>query len=300
MPIQDVNELFDAGFLRQLESLRLLSRRIVNGRQKAERRSSKRGTSVEFAEYRRFTAGDDWRHIDWNAYARWRQLVLKLYEEEEDLHVHLLLDCTLSMDWGEPCKFDRARQILAGLAYLALAKLDRAGVVPLGNAGHAIWQPSRGRGRFLALLRHLALCGVDPAQQSLAAAVRSWTELRPRRGMCLLLSDLWGKDDKDAFRALDHLRHARQEVGILQIIHPDELTAEGRGDFELVDRETGQTRRVLVDPAARKAFESRVSAYEEKLNQYCMRHAIPFLRIDCTTDPAEILKSILLAGGFVR
>lgn len=191
MPIQDVNELFDGEFRRQLESLRLLSRRLVTGRQRAERKSFKRGSSVEFAEYRRFTAGDDWRNIDWNAYARWRQLVLKLFVEEEDLHVHLLLDCTLSMDWGDPNKFDCARRLVAGLAYLALSNLDRAGVVPVGNPGHPVWRPSRGRGKFLALLRHLAACGVNSSTVSLAEGVRSWTDSRPRRGLALFVSDLW-------------------------------------------------------------------------------------------------------------
>ena len=300
MPTQDVNELFDAEFLRQLESLRLLSRKLINGRQKAERRSSKKGTSVEFAEYRRFNHGDDWRHIDWNAYARWRQLVFKLYEEEEDLHVHLLLDCTLSMDWGEPSKFDRARQIIAGLAYLALANLDRAGFVPLGNSRHPVWHPSRGRGKFLALLRHLAACEVDPTHQSLAKIVRSWADTRPRRGLTILISDLWGSDEHDAIRALDQLRHSRQEIAVLQIIHPSELTVEGRGDYELIDQETRQARKILLDPATRKAFEAKGADYGKTLISYCRRHGIPFLQVDCGDDPAGILKNILMQGGFIR
>lgn len=300
MPIQDVSELFDADFRKQLETLRLLSRRLVNGRQRAERRSAKRGSSIEFAEYRRFTAGDDWRNIDWNAYARWKQLVLKLFVEEEDLHVHLLLDCTLSMDWGTPNKFDVSRQLVAGLAYLALANLDRAGIVPLGNPEHPIWRPSRGRGKFLALLRHLALCGVNDSSNRLSEIVRSWTDSRPRRGLTILVSDLWGRDEKDALQALDLLRHARQEIAVLQVVHPDELTIEGRGDFELIESETGLSRKILVDPAIRKAFAERVKNYEQTLSRYCRRHGITFLQTDCTTSPEDTLKAALLSGGFVR
>lgn len=299
MPIQDVNELFDAEFRRQLESLRLLSRRLVNGRQRAERRSAKRGSSVEFAEYRRFTAGDDWRNIDWNAYARWRQLVLKLFVEEEDLHVHLLLDCTLSMDWGDPNKFDTARRLIAGLAYLALANLDRAGVVPMGNADYPLWRPSRGRGKFLALLRHMAACGVDGSTTSLAEAVRAWTNTRPRRGLAILVSDLWGQDQADACKALDHLRHGRHEIAVLQILHPDETHIDDRGDFELVDRETGKARKVVVDATVRKTFRKRVKEYEETLAHYCNRHGIAFLQAESTTPVPDILKRTLFAGGFV-
>ncbi|MGE9290663.1 MAG: DUF58 domain-containing protein [Puniceicoccales bacterium] len=300
MPIQDVNELFDAEFRKQLETLRLISRRLVNGRQRAERRSSKRGSSIEFAEYRRFTAGDDWRNIDWNAYARWKQLVLKLFVEEEDLHVHLLLDCTLSMDWGTPCKFDTARQLVAGLAYLTLANLDRAGVVPLGNPDYPSWRPSRGRTRFLALLRHLAGCEVNDSSNCLSDITKAWTKTRPRRGLTILVSDLWGRDEKDALRALDQLRHARQEIAILQVVHPDELTIEGRGDFELIDQETGHSQKVLVDPAVRRAFAEKVKNYEDTLSRYCRRHGIAFLQTACTTAPEETLKAALLSGGFIR
>jgi len=300
MPIQDVNELFDADFRKQLETLRLLSRRLVNGRQRAERRSSKRGSSIEFAEYRRFTPGDDWRSIDWNVYARWKQLVLKLFVEEEDLHVHLLLDCTLSMDWGTPCKFDVARQLVAGLSYLALANLDRAGIVPLGNPDYPTWRPSRGRARFLTLLRHLAQCGVNENSHCLSDAVRSWTETRPRRGLCIFISDLWGQDEKDALRALDQLRHSRQEIAVLQIVHPDELSIEGRGDFELIDKETGRAQKVLVDSAVRRAFEEKVKSYEKAISTYCRRHGIAFLQTECTTSPEDTIKAALLSGGFVR
>lgn len=300
MPIHDVDQLFDADFRKQLESLRLLSRRLVNGRQRAERRSSKRGSSIEFAEYRRFTAGDDWRNIDWNAYARWKQLVLKLFVEEEDLHVHLLVDSTLSMDWGDPCKYDVARQLTAGLAYLALANLDRAGVVPLGCTSQPIWRPTRGRGRFLALLRYLAQCDVESSSNCLSEVVRTWTDTRPRRGLTIFLSDLWGRDEEDVFRALDLLRHARQEIAILQIIHPDELTIEGRGDFDLIDRETGRSRKVLIDPAIRRAYEEKIKSYQAKVLRYCRRHSIAILTANATSAPDEILKSALLAGGFVR
>src|SRR5471032_3174016 len=151
-----VDQLFDREFLQRLEGLSLAARQLVRGRMKAERRSSHRGASVEFAEYRPFTSGDDWRHIDWNAFARWRQLVLKLYVEEEDLHVHLLLDGSASMDWGAPVKFDYARQVVAGLGYLGLGNFDRVAVVPLGGDTKSWWQPARGRDRFLPLLRYLA------------------------------------------------------------------------------------------------------------------------------------------------
>src|SRR5882757_260432 len=167
----DPDALFDPELLRRYESLSLLARQLVRGRMRAERRSVQRGASVEFAEYRPFVEGDDWRYVDWHAFARWRQLVLKLYVEEEDLHVHLLLDCSASMDWGSPVKFDHARRILAGLAYIALANLDRAALVPLGAPNVKAWPPSRGRDRFFQMLRYLAACPVGSGPHALEQSV---------------------------------------------------------------------------------------------------------------------------------
>src|SRR5882762_5832500 len=172
MPETAVEALFDRDFLKRLEALSLAARQLVRGRMKAERRSSARGSSVEFAEYRPFTEGDDFRYIDWNAFARWKQLVLKLFVEEEDLYIHILLDGTESMNWGDPVKFDYARQATAGLAYLALSNLDRVSVTPLGSEPIQWWFPARGRDRFLPLLNYLAAIPVTGAGAQLESATR--------------------------------------------------------------------------------------------------------------------------------
>ena len=298
-----VDSLFDAAFLARLETLALAARRLAKGRQRAERRSHARGASVEFAEYRPFVTGDDWRHIDWHAYARWRQLVLKLFVEEEDLHVHLLFDCSRSMDWGHPRKFDHVRRIVAGLAYLTLANLDRAAAVPLGlDPGmYPAWPPSRGRHRFLQLLRYLADCplsnhGSPPA---LADAARRWCAARPRRGLVLWVSDLWGASPEDAIHALDRLRHARHEVAVIQITDPDENSAGATGEFEIEDVETGALRTVIVDGRLAREYRVRFDAYQESLRRYCRQYQIPLLQADTSLPVAELLMRSLLEGGFV-
>ena len=299
----NVDNLFDAAFLARLESLSLVARRIVQGESRAERRSSRHGSSIEFAEYRPFVSGDDWRHIDWNAYARWRQLVLKLFVEEEDLHVHLLLDCTGSMDWGSPVKFDYARQIVAGLAYLTLANLDRAGIVPLGADRYDLWRPSRGRHRFLQLLRYLAACpvaSVNAQQPRLEDAARRWLASKPRRGMVIWVSDLWGADTGDALRALDRLRYARHDLAVLQVIDPGETDAGERGEYEIEDHETGTLRKVIIDQKTRAEYRERVEAYQASIRDYCRRHQIALMQTDTTESVPELLMSTLLQGGFVR
>ncbi len=295
-----MGELFPAAFLQQLEGLHLLARQISRGRQRAERRSVKRGAGLEFADFRPFSPGDDIRAIDWNVFARSRHLLLKLFEEEEDLHVHLLLDATASMAWGDPPKFDSARRIVAGLAYLALANLDRAGVAALGPRDQAQWRPSRGRARFLRLLRHLESLGTNPGAADLAAGVGRWLATRPRRGLVIWVTDAWGTSPDNAFDALDRLRYARHEIGILQIRHQDEAVAGELGEFAYEDVETGDTKVMIVDRAAAAAYRGAVSAYEARLREYCRRHGIAHLQADARDSAVEILRRSLLDGGFVR
>lgn len=295
-----VDKLFERDFLQRLEALSLAARQLVRGRMKAERRSSHRGASVEFAEYRPFTPGDDWRHIDWNAFARWRQLVLKLYVEEEDLHVHLLLDGSASMDWGAPVKFDYARQVVAGLGYLGLGNFDRVAVVPLGGDTKAWWQPARGRDRFLPLLRYLAGLPALGAGLPLTTAVRQWLTFKPRRGLVIFVSDLWGQDPDDALRALDRIRYARHELAVIQLLDPGEQTAGAPGEFELLDCEYGERRKVILDRATAREFETQFQRYQEGVRTYCRRHRIPLLQVNTALPVHELLLKSLQQGGFVR
>ena len=291
-------ELFTAEFLRQMEGLHLLARQISRGRLRAERRSVKRGAGLEFADYRGLSPGDDVRSIDWNVYARSRHLLIKLFEEEEDLYVHLLLDASASMQWGE--KFNRARQVIAGLAYLALANLDRAGITPLGPAGQSIWAPGRGRAQFLRLLRYLENCSVSEGQFVLADGIGHWLASRPRRGLVIWVTDCWGQTPEDAFAALDRLRYARHDIGLIQIRHTDEILAGELGEFELHEVEAGNTRTLIIDHALATAYRQQVADYEHRIEDYCRRHGIVHLRADAGDDPAGVLRRALFQGGFVR
>jgi len=293
-------ELFTADFLRQLEGLHLLARQISRGRLRAERRSVKRGSGLEFADYRGLSPGDDIRSIDWNVYARSRHLLIKLFEEEEDLHVHLLLDATASMQWGSPSKFDRARQIIAGLAYLALANLDRAGISPLGATPQALWAPGRGRARFLRLLRYLDACSISKGDYQLAEGVGRWLASRPRRGLVIWVTDCWGSSLEDAFLAMDRLRYARHDIGIIQIRHEEECLAGELGEFELQDVETGSTRTLVIDRAMADAYRKQAADYEHRISEYCRRHGLAHLKADPSENPVDVLRRTLFQGGFVR
>lgn len=300
MPSQDVDQLFDPAFLRRLEALSLAARQLVRGRMKAERRSVQHGASVEFAEYRAFVEGDDYRYIDWNAFARWRQLVMKLFVEEEDLHVHFLLDASRSMDWGSPNKFDYARQITAGLAYLALSNLDRVGLNCIGQADFPRWPVSRGKDRFLVLLRFLARASIAEVPLDLESAVAKWLASKPKRGLVLCIGDFWGTNEKDAFKALDRLRYARHEISLIQITDPTEATAGELGEYELLDADYGGRLKVILDPKTIRNYRERFLEYQSRLHQFCRGANISLLQTDTSFPVEELLLKSLRQGGFVR
>jgi uncharacterized protein (DUF58 family) len=295
-----VDALFDRDFLQRLEALTLASRQLVRGRMKAERRSSSRGASVEFAEYRPFTSGDDWRHIDWNAYARWRQFVLRLFVEEEDLHIHFLLDASASMDFGTPNKFDYARKVVAGLCYLGLSNLDRISIVPIGSEPSRWFFPTRGRHRFLPALRYLAGLPVTAAGAQLETAAGRWQNMKPRRGLAVLVSDLWGFQRGDALRAMDRIRYGRHELAVIQIMDDAEQSAGAPGEYELIDAEYGEHRRIIIDRSTAAEFESNYRAYQDQVSAYCRQHRIPLLQINTQLPVTELLLKSLQQGGFVR
>lgn len=296
----DVDQLFDPAFLRRLDALSLAARQLVRGRMKADRRSVQHGASVEFAEYRSFVEGDDFRYIDWNAFARWRQLVMKLFVEEEDLHVHILLDASRSMDWGTPNKFDYARQTAAGLAYLAMGNLDRVGLAFVGEKDYTSWPISRGKERFLPLLRFLARNEVVRAPLSLENAVAKWLATKPKRGLVICISDFWGNDPGDAFKALDRLRYARHEIALIQITDLSEGKAGELGEYELLDADYGERLKVILDPRTIREYRQSFLAYQERLHLFCRRSNISLLQAETSLPVEELLLKSLRQGGFVR
>src|SRR4051812_14675239 len=183
--------LFDSDFLQKLEYLSLISRRVFRGSLLAQRRTMQLGGGIEFADHREYTPGDDFRYLDWNVYARHDELLLKRFQEEEDLHVYLLLDASRSMSYGTPPKFDYARQVAAALAYIALADLDRVAIVAFGGEILADFPLTRGKARILSLLKFLEGLPPDGSVTDLARVATGFVHRTPRRGLVLIVSDLY-------------------------------------------------------------------------------------------------------------
>ena len=285
----DADRLFDEAFLRRLEQLELASRRLTAGRMKGERRSVRRGQSVEFADYRTYASGDDLRQLDWNAYARLEKLFVKLFVEEEDVTVHVLVDASRSMDFGEPNKLDFARRAAAALAYLGLAHLDRVSVAYLGDGHASLLRPLRGKSRVVEVFRFLA-SPREERRTGLADAARDYASKLRGRGPLILISDLM---DAGYLEALRSLAGTRCQLSILHVLAPEELVPDVAPDARLVDSETGVGIDVSADTDLVERYQERLAGWQAELSDFTSRRGGAYVPVPSDLELADLLFDVL-------
>src|SRR5579871_908201 len=223
MPDAPTQPLLEPGFLNRLEQLELVSRKIFLGRMKGERRSKRKGQSVEFADYRNYVVGDDLRFLDWNLYARLDRLFLRLFMEEEDLHFYILLDNSLSMDFGSPTKLHYAKQVAAALGFVGLVNADRVVVEAFNDRLTQSMPAARGRRSVWRLVDFLQK--LEPAGPSdLKKALRTFSLKCSGKGIVIVLSDFM--DKKGCEDALRYLIARQMDVYVIQILSQEEIEPE--------------------------------------------------------------------------
>ncbi len=295
--------MFDSEFLKRLEYLSLLSKRVFRGQLLAQRRTKQTGGGVEFADHREYIHGDDLRYLDWNIYARHGDLLLKRFQEEEDLHVYLLLDCSRSMDSSDidPAlqvdKFSFARQLAAGLAYIALADLDRVSIVAYDDKIRATLPLIRGKDNVLSLLRFLEGLQTSGEATDLAAVAGDFARRAPRSGLALVISDLF---DQQGFRAgVDLLRHQRFEPHVIQIHTPAEAKPGLLGDVELFDVESSEARKVTVTERKLRQYETLFQSFLRDVETYCRTYGLSHTRATADIPYDEVLLKMMRVAGAV-
>ncbi|GAB4477929.1 MAG: DUF58 domain-containing protein [Anaerolineae bacterium] len=298
--------LFDEPTLRKLEQLGLIAHRVRAGVMKGERRSTRRGTSIEFADYRDYSRGDDLRRLDWNVYARLERPFIKLLEEEEDLAVHVLLDASGSMDWPQDGgagthKFDYARRLGGALAYIGLAAGDRVSVALL-SGGRVMdrWGPSRTRGRALDLFDWLEGLRTG-GSTDLDAALSDYALRGGQPGLALILTDLFSPTGYQG--GLTALQSRGYEVGLIHLLSPDEVSPELAGlagDVRLVDCETGAGQDVTIDAAMRDLYARRLREWREELASYCLGRDVHYVTVETATPWEQVILYALRRAGVVR
>lgn len=292
-------DLFDAAFLGRVEQLALMARRMATSGQRAQRRSRKVGSGIEFADHREFAPGDDPRAIDWSLYARTERLQLRLYEEEEDLRVYFLVDQSGSMavaPEGQLTLFDRALQVTAALAYISLSNLDRVAVVPFAEGVEAPMRPLRGRNQFFHVLRLLSSLrpgGRTGIEASIAAFVRH----QPRPGLCVILSDFY--DPAGLGLALRDLSLRGFEPMVLHISDLTLLEASVWGDLTLCDCETGEERELCLTPALMARYRQAFHAFSAEIQRAARQVGARCLQVDLGLPFDDVVMKVFRSGGFL-
>ena len=278
--------VFDEAFLRQLERLMLLLRAPVRGGLKGGRRSVKRGQSVEFADYRDYALGDDLRQLDWNVFARLEKLFVKLFVEEEDVTITILLDASASMASGRPEKLLFAKRAAAALGYIGLASEDRVAVSALGGRTSRRQTPLRGSGRVFRLLSNLSAIQPAAGPTDLVAAARHAAAQLHGRGVIVLLSDLL---DAAADRVIRELASTRSELIVLHVLSPEELDPQLEGDLRLVDAESGEGVDVTADLATIDAYRARLAAWKQAFADLAARRRVSYVDLASDTPLNDLI-----------
>lgn len=285
------NPLLTPELLRRLEQFQLLAARRAKSSMKGERRSRARGQSVEFADYRNYTPGDDFRYLDWNLYGRLDRLFLKLYEEERELPVRVFLDASESMTFGAPRKFDFARQVAAAIGYVALCGFDRVSVIPFPDnpeqaAVRGALRSVRGRKSTLSFFQNLGQVRASGAANLNEALRRGALEAR-RAGVAVILSDFL--DPAGYEGGLSALVGRGFQVDAVQILAPDELNPLTYGDLKLVDSESGGIQEVTFGRYRIKAYQQTVQNFCQRLREFCTVRGVNFFMASSDTPLEQLL-----------
>ena len=287
--------LLTPDFMHQLDRLDVISRKMLRGRQQGERRSKKKGQSVEFADYRNYVVGDDLRRIDWNLYARLDKLFLRLFMEEEDLSVSLVVDVTGSMNFGEPSKLLYAKRVAAALGYIGLVHYNRVNLYTFTDTIGGELRGLRGRRPIPRMLEFLDAQGARlnasevTGSGNLGAALKRLALMERSPGVVVLLSDFFDKGELG--ESLRYLADPRYDTYAIQLLSPQEVDpVKGQlvGDLRLRDAEDGDVAEVSVTPALLKRYKANLQAYCEHVREQCLRRGVSYM-VSETDVPFESL-----------
>jgi uncharacterized protein (DUF58 family) len=293
----EVSTLFDEEFLKKLEYLKLVANRMVPGHMRGEHRARKKGTGVEFADYRPYVEGDDTKDVDWKAYLRLDKLILRIFDEEADLPIYLFVDSSLSMRFGEPSKFDYARKVAAALGYIGLLNLDRVSVIGFGSGVSEQIASKRGRNQIWRIFKFLERMEIS-GETSLERAFKAFFGTKRRRGLVVVASDFM---DPAGFEpAFDFLRLFRHDVFNVHILTPEELKPQFPDEAMLVDSESGTSERLRMSPTLVAAYEAEMAKLRAGIEAYCARYGWGYVQTQTPIPFEDLVIEIFKQDRFIR
>jgi uncharacterized protein (DUF58 family) len=283
--------------LAQLERLELVSRKIFRGRMKGERRSKRKGQSVEFADFRNYVPGDDLRFIDWNLYARLDRLFIKLFLEEEDLHFFCLVDTSSSMEFGEPTKLHYAKQLAAALGFIGLCRADRVKIETLGATRKSPGPTLRGRSSLWRMIDYLE--NVEPGENvTLTQGIKEFCLRNSGKGILVLISDLMDKTGYEA--AFRYLTAQQMDVYVIQVLSQEELDPDVKGDLKLVDCEDDDMAEITVSRPLLDRYKRTLATFIEGAREFCARRGMSYIMTSTQNPVDQLVATYLRKRGLVR
>lgn len=288
--------LLDAEFLVRLQRLEIVSRKIFLGKTKGERLSKRKGQSVEFADFRNYSVGDDLRFLDWNLFARLDRLFLRLFLEEEDLHVYLLIDSSLSMGFGSPTKLHYAKQVAAALGFIGLCNMDR--VVVEGFTDKPVGTPAlRGRRLFWQLTNFLDTLEPNGAGD-FSQSLKLFSMKASGKGVVIILSDFMDKGGYET--GMRYLLARNMDIYAIHILSPEEVDPPLTGDLKLTDAEDGDLAEVTISAPLLKKYKETLNAFRANLQDFCTRRGINYLYTTTQVPFDRLVMGYLRQRGLVR
>ncbi len=296
-PNTNTNTLLSPELLAQLERMELVSRKIFRGRMKGERRSRRKGQSVEFADFRQYVPGDDLRFIDWNMYARLDKLFLKLFLEEEDLHFYALIDNSDSMNFGDPTKLQYAKQLAAALGFIGLCRADRVRIETFSSSIRSPGPVLRGRQSLWRMVDYLD--SVESGDNiSLFEGVKNFALRNSGKGILVLISDLMDKQGYEA--AFRYLVAQQLDVYVIQVLSDEEVHPEIAGDLKLVDCEDADIAEITVSKPLLTRYERTLAAFVEGARDFCNRRGMSYILANTEVPVDQMVSNYLRQRGLVR
>ncbi len=289
--------LFEPRFVRVLETLMLAGRRVPAGQTVGQWRSRSTGSSIEFADYRTYAPGDDYRRIDWNAYARLERLFLRLYRAEENLSLRVFLDTSTSMAWGRPPKLRLAARLAGALSFIGVRNDDRVDVATLRNGGLGDKAPTasgqHGVSAIWRFLERLSSGGTTDLNASLLSAAR---HVRGS-GLALVISDLFSPAGYQ--QGLDALLARRQDVLLVHVLAPDELepSPDLVGEWRLQDVEDTDPIQATITPSVLRTYKRLLGAYTQEVGDFCRRRGVTYLVLRSDVPVEDVLLRTLRQVG---
>ncbi len=287
---------FDAGFVRTLEYLNVLARRLMTSETRSDRQSHRRGASIEFADYRPYTPGDEIRYIDWNVYARHGSLFVKQFTAEENVHLAVVLDVSPSMCFGQPPKLDAARELAAAVGYIGLVNFDSVSFYTLGATLRAEKQFMRGKGAVFGMLD--AIAAPTPGGRTDFRALASPIEKLKGRSVVILVTDFY--DPVGYVEGIRSLLSQRHQVHLIHVVAREELEPGERGRYFLVDLETGRQREVSLTPETLERYRRRLRDWCSELEKFARDHEVWYARVRSDEPLEKRIREILRAGGILE